>query len=196
MRAREAADQLEHRPVVLIVADADDATRLPLLEEPLERRSLRPIGGHHLDHTPAGLGDQIRGYEHRPEHRHQLVEGRVGVAVVHRRGARLHLQPHAVERAQQLGRLSVEAVQALPGLERKVTHSGIADEIGARKRHQALEIRGGPAAQDRDAAQAIDQALQPVKRSRHDQSLDRIGDDLGEGAVEVGNQHDPGGRQI
>jgi len=70
----------------------------------------------------------------------------------------------------------------------------IADETDTRDRNQLLELFGGPAAQDDDVGKQPDEPAQRLQGFRKRDRLGRVGNDLRQGAVEVGDEtSSPGG---
>src|SRR5579859_1158521 len=114
MRQRLAGQVVEHRAVVLIVAQAHHAVRPTALNEARERRALGLQARDHLDDAPAGLNEQPAALEQRLERAQDLGRADLRVAVVDRRRARLDLEPYARCAAEELRSLDVEPVEALP----------------------------------------------------------------------------------
>ncbi len=113
MRHVERAHVLEHRPVVLVVAEAHDTARILPWEQGRERAALPRVGRVHLDDLAAERTLEPRPIQQKLEKPDHLLAAHVGVAEVDGGARRFDLDPRARDSFEHPAGLGVETIESL-----------------------------------------------------------------------------------
>src|SRR5439155_7496013 len=113
VRNVEIAYVLEHRAVVLVVAEADHAAGVFARDERGQRGALARLWRMHLDDLASQGAGQARAVEQRLKERKHLVAGHVGIAKMDRGTGRFNLEPCTRYAFEDPARIGVETIERL-----------------------------------------------------------------------------------
>src|SRR5690242_7258942 len=113
VRFLQGADVVEHRTVVLVVAEADDAGAVLARKQRCQRVPLARLRRMHLDNLAAKRRLQAGAVDQRAQQAQHLLSAEIRIAEVDRGARGLDLQPRAGCALEQPPRLGVEAIQRL-----------------------------------------------------------------------------------
>ena len=190
VRDGQFACRLEDRAVVFIVAHEDKAARREAGQQGPQCMALSGVRRVDLDHLATETAVEAGLVEQRPQDVQHLLTADRGVSEMNRAAGGLDLDPRTGGVAQQLRRLGVERLQGVQLGASGRREAAVSDEQRAGNGHELGKLRIRSAAEDDDLREYGCEPPERVHRLWKGRGKGRLGNDLRQRAVEVGDEQE------